>query len=60
MERWVNAVKPLIDKSLADLKVKGLPADEYEKFINERAQYWAQNAPAAEESSEWVKANVKK
>ncbi len=60
MARWVDAVQPLINSYLEELKGKGLPADEYEKFINERAQYWAEKAPSAEECSSWVKDNVKK
>ncbi|HSW58881.1 MAG TPA: TRAP transporter substrate-binding protein [Dehalococcoidales bacterium] len=58
--RWVAAVKPLVDGYIAELKGKNLPADEWEKYINERVKYWTARAPTAEECSTWVAANVKK
>ena len=57
--RWVEAVKPLVDKKIADINAKGLPGDEYEKYINERIVYWSDKAPAEADCVKWVTDNVK-
>jgi TRAP-type transport system periplasmic protein len=49
MARWVAKVQPLVETTLTDLKAKGLPAEEYEKYLKERVQYWTGKAPTAEQ-----------
>jgi hypothetical protein len=58
--RWVEAVQPLINKTLGDIKAKGLPADEYEKYLLDRIQYWIPKAVSDADCAQWVKDNVKK
>ncbi len=58
--RWVAAVQPLLSKSIADIKAKGLPADDYEKYIQDRIKYWTGKAVSDADCAAWVKANVKK
>jgi TRAP-type transport system periplasmic protein len=58
--RWVAAMKPLVDKTLAGIKDKGLPADEYEKYIKDRIQYWTGKTVSDADCAAWVKDNVKK
>jgi TRAP-type C4-dicarboxylate transport system substrate-binding protein len=58
--RWVAAVQPLVNKTLADIKAKNLPADDYQKYLNDRIKYWAAKAPSEADSVSWVAANVKK
>jgi TRAP-type transport system periplasmic protein len=58
--RWVAAVQPLLNKTIVDIKAKGLPADEYEQFIKDRIKYWASKAVSDADCAAWVQANVKK
>jgi TRAP-type C4-dicarboxylate transport system substrate-binding protein len=58
--RWGAAMKPLVDKALADIKAKNLPADEYQKYIQERIAYWTPKTVSDADCAKWVKENVKK
>jgi TRAP-type transport system periplasmic protein len=58
--RWVAAVQPLVNKAISDVKAKGLPGDEAEKFIKDRIQYWKGKTPSDADIAQWVKDNVKK
>jgi TRAP-type transport system periplasmic protein len=58
MGRWRAAVKPLVDKTIADIKAKGLPGDDYEKYINDRIKYWVGKAVSDADAAAWVKANL--
>jgi hypothetical protein len=51
--------QPLVEKKINDIKDKGLPADDYEKYLNERIAYWAEQAPSESECVQWVTDNVK-
>jgi len=58
--RWVAAVQPLLNKTIADIKGKGLAADDYEKYLKDRIKYWAGKAVSDADCAAWVAANVKK
>ncbi|MDD5190067.1 MAG: TRAP transporter substrate-binding protein [Dehalococcoidales bacterium] len=58
-DKWVAAaVKPLIDAYTTDKTAKGLPAADYEKYINERVQYWSTRVPSAETIKNYVETEV--
>lgn len=46
--RWVKATVPLIAANLNDVTAKGLPADQYEKFLIEKAGEYATKSPSDE------------
>jgi TRAP-type C4-dicarboxylate transport system substrate-binding protein len=58
--RWVAAVSPLVDQSLADLKSKGYKADELEAYIKDRIKYWTGKQMSEADCLKWVTENVKK
>ncbi len=58
--RWVAAVQPLVTKTVADIKAKSLPGDDYLKYIKERIAYWTAKAPSDADCYNWTVANVKK
>ncbi len=58
--RWVTAVQPLLNKTIADIKGKGLAGDDFEKYIKDRTKYWAGKAVSDADCATWVQANVKK
>ncbi len=58
--RWVAAVQPLLDKTITDIKGKGLAGDEYEKYLKERIKYWTGKAVSDADCATWVANNVKK
>ncbi len=55
---WAAAVKPLIDKKLADMKAAGLN-DDYAGYIAERIKYWTDKAPSEADCAAWVADNIK-
>ncbi len=58
--RWVQATQPLKDKNLKDITAKGMPADQYEKYLMERAQYWAGKTPTDQECIDFVNSEFAK
>jgi TRAP-type C4-dicarboxylate transport system substrate-binding protein len=57
--KWKDAaVKPMIDKYITEKSAKGLPASDYEKFINERVTYWSNKYPSADTSKTFVESEV--
>lgn len=58
MARWVSASEALIDTYMSAKLEMGLPAVEYEKYLNERVEYWTGQSPTADESLAWVEAEV--
>ena len=59
MSRWVEtAVDPMINAYINDKTAMGLPAEEYQQYLNERVSYWSPKAPSAEECVAWVENNV--
>ncbi len=58
MARFVAAVKPCLDAYMAERSAKGLPVDEYEKYLKERVAYWAERAPSEQECLDWANANI--
>ena len=55
---WAAAVKPLIDKKVADMKAAGL-TDDYSAFIADRIKYWTDNAVSEADAAAWVADNIK-
>ena len=59
MSLWVDtSVEPLIEKYISEKTGMGLPAAEYQGYLEEMVGYWAERTPTAEESVSWVKANL--
>jgi len=58
MARWVAATEGVITDYLDELTGKGLPAADYQKYLNERVAYWSQRSPSTEQSVNWVKTEV--
>ncbi len=58
--RWVQATQPLKDKNLKDITAKGMPADQYEKYLMERAQYWAGKTPTDQQCIDFVNSEFAK
>ncbi|MFA5078790.1 MAG: TRAP transporter substrate-binding protein [Dehalococcoidia bacterium] len=58
--KWVEATKSLKDKYISERNAKGLPADQYEKFLMERAQYWAGKTPADQQCIDFVESKLAK
>jgi len=58
MARWVEAAKVVKDVYMEEKGATGLPVDDYEAYLIERASYWAGKAPSAEECVAWVEAEV--
>jgi TRAP-type C4-dicarboxylate transport system substrate-binding protein len=58
MARWVAAAGSVKDNYMAEKSAMGLPVDDYENYLNERAGYWAGRSPSEEECVAWVEAEV--
>ena len=58
MSKWMDAVKPLIDKYVADKTAKGLPAADYEKYLQDRVKFWSGKSPSAADCVNWVNENL--
>jgi len=58
MARWVEAAKSVKDTYMAEKSAMGLPVDDYEDYLNERAAYWSGRSPSEEECVAWVEAEV--
>jgi len=58
-DKWVNAaVQPLIEAYKTEKTAKGLPAADYENYVNERVKYWSPRVPSAETIKKTVEAEV--
>ena len=58
MARWIDNAKVVIDGHIGELKAKGLPAEDYQKYLEERVDYWSKKSPSVEESVNWVKTEL--
>jgi len=58
MARWVAAGEVAKADYFAELTALGLPAAEYEEYLNERIAYWSALAPSEAECIFWVEQNV--
>jgi len=58
--KWVKATQSLKDQYIQERNAKGLPADQYEKYLMERAQYWAGKTPTDQECIEFVNSEFAK
>lgn len=56
--KWVEAVQPMINKKLDDLKAAGLTED-YHGFLLDRIKYWTEKAVSEADCSAWVAENIK-
>ena len=56
--RWLAAVRPMVDEKIAELTAAGF-TDDYETYITDRIDYWADQAPTEAECSAWMAENVK-
>ena len=58
--RWVQATQPLKDNYIKEREAKGLPAGQYEKYLAERAQYWAGKSPTDQQCIDFVQTEFAK
>ena len=59
MAKWVEtAVDPLITGYIEEKTALGLPAADFEAYLQQRVAYWSAKAPSADESVAWVKAEL--
>jgi TRAP-type transport system periplasmic protein len=58
MARWVAAVKPLVEKAIADRNAKDLPATDIDKYINDRVKYWSSRVPKDSDIKTYVESEV--
>jgi TRAP-type C4-dicarboxylate transport system substrate-binding protein len=58
--KWVQATQPLKDNYIKERVAKGLPAEQYEKFLAERAQYWAGKTPTDQQCIDFVQTEFAK
>lgn len=58
--RWVQATRPLTDSYIKERSAKGLPAEQYEKYLAERAQYWAGKSPTDQQCIDFVQSEFAK
>lgn len=58
MARWVEAAKVVKDTYMEEKAAMGLPVDDYEEYLLERAAYWAGKAPTGAESVDWVETEL--
>jgi TRAP-type C4-dicarboxylate transport system substrate-binding protein len=58
MARWVEATRGVKDGYIAEKAATGLPMQDYEAYLLERAEYWSSRAPTADESVQWVESEL--
>jgi TRAP-type C4-dicarboxylate transport system substrate-binding protein len=58
--KWVQATQPLKDNYIKERVAKGLPAEQYEKYLAERAQYWAGKSPTDQQCIDFVQTEFAK
>ncbi|MFW6150297.1 MAG: TRAP transporter substrate-binding protein [Chloroflexota bacterium] len=58
MARWVEAVDPLIQSYIEEKSAMGLPAAEFEDYLESRTEYWSTRAPSEESCVEYVEAEL--
>ena len=58
--RWVQATQPLKDSYIKEREAKGLPAEQYEKYLMERAQYWEGKTPTDQQCIDFVNSEFAK
>lgn len=58
MAKWVEAAGSVKDNYMAEKSAMGLPVEDYENYLNERASYWAGQSPSEDECVAWVEAEL--
>ena len=58
--KWVQATQPLMDNYIKERVAKGLPAEQYEKYLAERAEYWAGKTPTDQQCIDFVQTEFAK
>lgn len=58
MTRWIETVSTVVDNYIAELEADGLPGEDYEQYLLERVDYWANLAPSGEECVTWVEEEI--
>lgn len=54
MGRWVEAVEPLIDSYIEEKSAMGLPAGEFQQYLESRTEHWRAESPSEESCVEYV------
>jgi TRAP-type transport system periplasmic protein len=58
MDRFVTAAQSALNDYAAERSAKGIPVDEYQKYLNERVTYWAGKAPSEQDCLDWANTNI--
>jgi TRAP-type C4-dicarboxylate transport system substrate-binding protein len=56
--KFVAAAKPAVEAYIAERAAKGIPAQEYEKYLNERVSYWTGKGPSEKDCLDWYTKNI--
>jgi len=54
MARWIEATQPLLEEYISEKTAMGLPATDYEAYLIEQTEYWAEKTPTEEFCVDWV------
>jgi TRAP-type C4-dicarboxylate transport system substrate-binding protein len=58
MGKWVTTVKPVKEDYIKEKSDMGLPAAEYDQFVQDQIKKWSGKAPSAAECADWVNQNI--
>jgi TRAP-type C4-dicarboxylate transport system substrate-binding protein len=53
MARWIDAAAVVKDTYMVEKAALGLSVDDFEDYLNERADYWADRAPSDDDYMDW-------
>jgi len=54
MARWIEATQPLLEEYISEKTAMGLPATDYEAYLIEQTEYWAEKTPTEGFCVDWV------
>jgi len=54
MARWIEATQPLLEEYISEKTAMGLPATDYETYLIEQTEYWAEKTPTEGFCVDWV------
>jgi len=53
MARWIDAAAVVKDTYMTEKAALGLSVDDFEEYLNERADHWSDQAPSDDDYMEW-------
>ena len=54
----LSSLKPVKENYIKEKSDMGLPAAEYDQFVQDQIKKWSGKAPSATECAEWVNKNI--